>query len=106
MSGLTGALEILASKAEETQRRVGETLSPTVTSLAGWAGDIFDTINGMDETSFNALVSGAEAIALAGPGLLIAGSAFKLIGALATPGGALGRRRDCHSRHCDGGKRN
>lgn len=89
MSGLTGALEILASKAEETQRRVGETMSPTVTSLAGWAGDIFDTINGMDETSFNALVSGAEAIALAGPGLLIAGSAFKLIGALATPGGAL-----------------
>lgn len=69
MSGLTGALEILASKAEETQRRVGETLSPTVTSLAGWAGDIFDTINGMDETSFNALVSGAEAHCAGGAGV-------------------------------------
>lgn len=77
MSGLTGAIETLASKWEEFQRQVGETLAPAIENVAGWLGTIMDGINNMDEGQLSALVGGLTAIAGAGPALMIAGAAIK-----------------------------
>lgn len=90
MSGLTGSMEILGSKWEELKRKTGETLAPDVESVADTLGGMIDKINDMDESTFDALVSGVGVIAAAGPGLLLAGSAFRLIGYLLTPAGGLG----------------
>ncbi len=90
MSGLTGSLEILSSKWEEFMRKIGEELAPSVTSVAETLGGMVDKINGMDEGLLSALVTGAGVIAAAGPGLLLAGGAFRLIGYLLTPAGGLG----------------
>lgn len=90
MSGLTGSMEILGSKWEELKRKTGETLAPDVESVADTLGGMIDKINDMDEGTFDALVSGVSVIAAAGPGLLLAGSAFRLIGYLLTPAGGIG----------------
>ena len=89
MSGLSGSLEILGSKWEELKRKTGESLSPDVTNVANAIGDVLDAINGMDSETFNALVKGAEAIAITGPGLITVGGAFRLIGSLLTPTGYI-----------------
>ena len=44
----------------------------------------------MDEGKFSALVSGLEIVAAAGPALLAAGGAFRLLGFLMSPAGAIG----------------
>lgn len=90
MSGLTGSMEILGSKWEELKRKTGETLAPDVESVADTLGGMIDKINDMDEGTFDALVSGVSVIAAAGPGLLLAGGAFRLIGYLLTPAGGIG----------------
>ena len=89
MSGLTGAIETLASKWEEFQRQVGETLAPAIENVAGWLGTIMDAVNNMDESTLNGLVTALTAIAAAGPGLLIAGGAIKFFGTLGPVGSAM-----------------
>lgn len=89
MSGLTGAIETLASKWEEFQRQIGETLAPAIESVAGWLGTIMDAVNNMDESTLNGLVTALTAIAAAGPGLLIAGGAIKFFGTLGPVGSAM-----------------
>lgn len=89
MSGLSGSLEILDSKWEEYHRKVGESLAPEVERIADGLGDIIDDINGIDDSTLDALVSGASVIAAAGPGIMLAGGAFRLIGSLLTPTGAM-----------------
>lgn len=89
MSGLSGSLEILGSKIEELKRKTGESLSPEVESFAESAGKLLDHINGMDEGKFGALVDGLSTIAITGPGLTAAGAAFRLIGSMFSPTGAL-----------------
>ena len=80
MSGLTGALETLGSKAEEVKRKIGEELAPQVTGVSSAIGNLLDSIAGMDDVLFTGFVTGLETIAAAGTGLLVAGTALKLIG--------------------------
>lgn len=87
---LFGSTELFLSKVEELHRRVGEELAPDVEKIQGWIGGIIDQVTSMDDTHFNSLVSGLKIIAVAGPGLIIAGSALRFIGMLLTPAGAVG----------------
>ena len=80
MSGLTGALETLGSKAEEVKRKIGEELAPQVTGISRALGNLLDSIAGMDDVLFTGFVTGLETIAALGTGLLVAGTAMKLIG--------------------------
>lgn len=80
MSGLTGALETLGSKAEEVKRRIGDELAPQVTGVSSALGNLLDSIAEMDDVKFTGLVTGLETIAGLGAGLLVAGTAMKLIG--------------------------
>lgn len=80
MSGLTGALETLGSKAEEVKRKIGEELAPQVTGVSSALGNLLDSIAEMDDVKFTGLVTGLETIAALGAGLLVAGTAMKLIG--------------------------
>lgn len=80
MSGLTGALETLGSKAEEVKRKIGEELAPQVTGVSSALGNLLDSIAEMDDVKFTGLVTGLETIAGLGAGLLVAGTAMKLIG--------------------------
>lgn len=89
MSGLTGAIETLASKWEEFQRSVGETMAPAIENVAGWLGNIMDFVNSMDESTLNGLVTALTALAAAGPGLMIAGGAIKFFGTLGPVGSAM-----------------
>jgi len=82
-SGLDGAIRTAESKIENLKKSVGEELEPIVTDVAGMIGDLADNLAGMDPTAFSAIVSGLEVIAVAGPGLMLAGGALKLIGAAA-----------------------
>lgn len=79
MSGLTGAIETLASKWEEFQRSLGETLAPGVESMAEWLGHIVDWLNGLDEPAMTAIAGALSGMAAAGPGLIITGTAMMLL---------------------------
>lgn len=87
---LDGKIETFESKVERLKQLTGDELSEQVEGVLETAGDIVDTISGLDEGTFSALVSGLEVIAAAGPGLLLAGSAFRLIGYALTPAGGIG----------------
>ena len=90
MSGLTGAIETFSSKVERLKQLTGEALSDDVTYWTDKLGEFVDGIATMDNASFQGLVGGLEVIAGAGPGLLIAGSAFRFIGfALGTHAGRI-----------------
>ena len=80
MSGLTGAIETLASKWERLQQVTGESLSGDVEAFAGWAGGFIDKVAMLPEGQLDMLVGGLEGIALSGPGLIVAGKAFELVG--------------------------
>ena len=87
-SGLGGTLRRLESVYNMLQTRTGSELEDDVGGVAGWVTDIISAVNGLDDDTFSALVSGLEVIAAAGPGLVIAGGAIKGIGALAATGTA------------------
>lgn len=87
MDSLDGSIEIFESKVERLKQVVGGELKGQVVDAAGFAGELVDRLAEMDPEAFSALVSGAEVLALAGPGLLIAGGAFRLIGLAMTPVG-------------------
>lgn len=88
--GLGGEMRELEAAWSEFQTKIGETLAPTVENTAGWLHDIVTYLSSMDEGKLEALVSGLGTIAAAGPALLLAGGAFRLIGYLLTPAGAVG----------------
>ncbi|MDO4620039.1 MAG: phage tail tape measure protein [Lachnospiraceae bacterium] len=90
MDTLYGNIETFGSKVERLKQLTGEELSTQVSDFLGGVGDIVDSISEMDSGSFSALVAGLETIALAGPGLLIAGGAFRFIAAAMTPAGGIG----------------
>lgn len=85
-----GKEEIFESKIERLKQVVGEELAGQVEGVMENVGHIVDNIAEMDEGKFSALVSGLEVIAGAGPALLLAGGAFRLIGTLLTPAGGIG----------------
>ena len=89
MSGLTGAIETLASKWEEFERSVGETLAPAIEKVAGWLSSIMDSINSMDEATLNGLVGSMTALAGLGPVMLGAGGIVKAVTTLGLKGTLL-----------------
>lgn len=90
MNTLDGSIETFGSKVERLKQLTGEELSGQVISVAEGLGNIVDSIAELDEGTFGALVHGLEVVAIAGPGLTAAGTAFRLIGHLLTPTGAIG----------------
>ena len=88
MDTLNGRIETFNSKVERLKQVVGAELAPQLGGVLDFAGDLVDSLAEMDPDLFSALVNGLEVIAGVGPGLLLAGGAMRLIGALATPVGA------------------
>ena len=88
-SGVTGDIEILLSKWENLEKRVGEFLAPDVRSVTEALGGMLDKIDAMDDAKFNAIAGAMKGLALAGPGMMLTGLALKGIGALLTPTGLI-----------------
>ena len=86
---LTERIEHFSSQMEELRRSVGEALAPEVETWLGRLGDFVDGVTNLDDGKFNALVGALKGLAIAGPGMLAAGGALKMIGMLLTPTGAL-----------------
>lgn len=89
MDSLDGKIETFESKVERLKQAVGEELAPQLESVLGSIGGLVDKVTGLDEGTFSAIVSGLEVIAAAGPGLVIAGGAIKLLGWALTPAGGI-----------------
>lgn len=87
MDTLNGSILTFESKVERLKQLVGEELKPLVQNAAELGGEIVDRIAAMDPGKFSMLVDGLTAIAAIGPGLLVAGAAFRLLGIIATPVG-------------------
>lgn len=90
MDTLDGKIETFESKVERLKQLVGEELSGQVESATGFIGGLVDKIAELPEEQLSALVTGLEVIAAAGPGLMLAGGAFRMIGYLLTPAGGIG----------------
>lgn len=90
MDTLDGKIETFESKVERLKQLVGEELSGQVEQATGFIGGLVDKLAEMDSDNLGALVTGLEVIAAAGPGLLLAGGAFRMIGYLLTPAGGIG----------------
>lgn len=90
MDTLYGRIETWESKVENLKLRTGDTLAEQLKPVLEAAGGIADSLATLDTGTFNALVAGLEVIAAAGPGLMLAGGAFRLIGYALTPAGGIG----------------
>ena len=90
MDTLNGSIEIFESKVERLKQVLGEELKGQVEDVSGIIGDVVDWLAELDPDKFAALTGAGETLALAGPGLLAAGTAFRLIGLVfGTTGGAI-----------------
>ena len=87
--GIGGALRELNAAWTELETTIGEKAAPYVETFADALHTITTSVSEMDESAMEGLVTGLGVIAAVGPGLKIAGGALKVIGMLATPGGAL-----------------
>lgn len=90
MDTLDGKIETFESKVERLKQLVGDELSGQVEQATGFIGGMVDSLAAMDSDNLGALVTGLEVIAAAGPGLMLAGGAFRMIGYLLTPAGGIG----------------
>lgn len=88
--GLGGALRELEAAYGAMQKTIGETLAPTVENVAGGLKDIAVSVANTDPKTLEAIVNGLGTIAVAGPALMTAGLAFRLIGYALTPAGGIG----------------
>lgn len=88
--GLGGALRELEAAWGAMQKTIGETLAPTVENVAGFLKDIAVSVANTDPKTLEAIVNGLGTIAVAGPALMTAGLAFRLIGYALTPAGGIG----------------
>ena len=87
---LYGQMELFESKVERLKQLVGEELADEWEAGMTQIGNVIDGIAGLDDNgTLGALVSGAEVIATAGPGLMIAAGAFRIIGTLLSSKAAL-----------------
>lgn len=87
--GLGGALREFSASWNAFEVTIGDTIAPTIENVADGLTNIVNGLNNMDESTLNALVSGAAVLAGAGPALLATGAAFRLIGYVLTPAGAV-----------------
>lgn len=90
MDTLYGSMETWESKVEKLKQKTGEALAPQLEDVHEMLGGIVDSLSSMDTGAFNALVAGLEVIAAAGPGLMIAGGAFRFLAYAMTPAGGIG----------------
>jgi len=81
-SGLGGALRHLESVYNALQTRTGEELAGVVSSVADGLSGLVEGVNGLDNATFQGLLSGLGVIAGAGPALLTVGGGMRLIGAV------------------------
>ncbi|MCE5344523.1 MAG: phage tail tape measure protein, partial [Eubacteriales bacterium] len=88
--GIGGALRELSAAYGDFQKTVGGALAPTVEAGADWLHGIVTDLSNMDEGTLDALVSGLGIIAAAGPALITAGMAFRIIGYALSGPGAIG----------------
>lgn len=86
--GLGGALREFTASWDAFQTTIGETIAPEVEGVADFMTDIVNGLANMDKDKLELLLGAATGIAAAGPTLLLAGSAFRLIGFAMTPIGA------------------
>lgn len=82
MDTLNGRIETFNSKVERLKQLVGESLSGQVGDVLGTLGGFVDQLAGLDEGAFDGIVNALEVFAAAGPGLLAAGGAFRVLGIL------------------------
>lgn len=90
MDTLNGHIEIFNSKVERLKQVTGERLSDQLSDFLGSAGQFVDDIANLDNGKFNALVSGLEVLAAAGPAFIAGGTGLRIIGRLLGPAGAIG----------------
>lgn len=89
MDTLDGRIETFGSKVERLKQLVGADLADDASGFLRIAGNFVDSLSEMDSDKFSALVSGLEVVAATGPGLMLAGGAFRLIGTLLSPAGLI-----------------
>lgn len=82
MDSLDGRIETFESKVERLKQVVGESISDELSDVLGTIGGMVDNIAELDTGQLDALVGAAEVLAGVGPGLMMAGGAFRLIGTL------------------------
>lgn len=87
--GIGGTLRQYQSSLDALKVTMGEVLEPHVTGGAEKLTDMFNAIANTDKDTLNLVVSGFAGIAAAGPTMMLAGGAVRLIGSLATPVGAV-----------------
>ena len=87
MDTLYGKTETFESKVERLKQLVGAELAPALENAMEIGGQLVDRLAEMDPTAFSALVDSLGVVAVAGPGLLLAGGALRIIGMLANPVG-------------------
>ena len=90
MDTLYGSMETWGSKVEKLKQKTGEALAPQLEDVQAILGGIVDNLSSLDTGTFNALVAGLEVIAAAGPGLMLAGGAFRFLAYALTPAGGIG----------------
>ena len=90
MDTLYGSMETWESKVEKLKQKTGEALAPQLEDVHEILGGIVDNLSSLDTGTFNALVAGLEVIAAAGPGLMLAGGAFRFLAYALTPAGGIG----------------
>ena len=88
--GLGGALREFTAAWSAFEVTIGETIAPTVEGVADGLTDIMNGLTNMDKDTLEAVVAGATTLAAAGPALMLAGGAFRLIGYALTPAGGIG----------------
>ena len=87
--GIGGALRELEATFTEFETTIGGIAAPSVEGVSDWLKDIVSSLDEMDEGRLEALLTAIGVIGVAGPGLLTAGLAFRLIGYAMTPAGAI-----------------
>lgn len=75
---LYGQMELFESKVERLKQVVGEELAGDLENVMTGIGSIVDSIAEMDPGTLGALIDGLKVIAGIGPGLMIAGGAFRM----------------------------
>lgn len=79
MDSLDGSIETFLSKTERLEQVVGGAISDEIRGLLDGLGGFVDSIAETDSDKLGAVVSSMGTVAAMGPGLMVAGGAFKLL---------------------------
>lgn len=88
--GLGGAFRRLDAARGVLQQTVAKSLEPTIDNMANGLRNMAIEMSNIDPDRMDAIVSGLGTLAVAGPGLIATGLAFRLIGYALTPAGGIG----------------